>query len=418
MERKVNEFAVIGAGIVGVSCALYLQREGFSVKLIDKGEPGGAASYGNLGNIGIASCPPLAMPGILKKVPGMLLDPAAPLKFRWRDFPSTFPWLLRLLANSRKERVEYIARSRQSLLNRAHDALDPLVAESGAGELMRKAGLLITFESRSAIEDADYALDLRLRNGVEINVLDGDETRQLEPALSRNIIRSWHFPELVHVKDPEALVKQFAELFARRGGTILRREVKGIEFGASGVEAIQTGDETIGSGNVVLAAGAWSRTLAKSLGASLPLVAERGYHTVFLDAEPGIRVPVISAERKLAITPMRNGVRAGGFSEFAHPDAPPEMRHARAARRHAEALFPRLKSAKHLEWMGPRPSFPDSIPVIGRSPRFRNAWLAFGHDHLGLSLGAITGKLISEMAAGKPPSVDMSPFAPNRFGRH
>ena len=417
MEKKGNEFTVLGAGIVGVCCAIYLQKEGFKVSLIDKGEPGGAASFGNLGNIGIASCPPLAMPGILKKVPRMLLDPGAPLKFRWKDFPSTLPWLLQLLAESRRERVEEIARIRQSLLSRVHEALDPLVSESGADNLMRKAGLLITFESEAAFEDAAYALDLRRRNGVGVELLDSDETRQLEPALSRNIIRSWYIPELVHVRDPGALVRSFAELFVKRGGAIIRGEVKGFAIGPDGVEALHTSDGSIGVDNVVLAAGAWSKTLAKSLGASLPLSAERGYHSVFLDSVPEIRVPVISTERKLAITPMINGLRVGGFSEFANPNSPPDFRRARAARRHAKALFPSLESKGHTEWMGPRPSFPDSIPVIGRAPRCRNAWFAFGHDHLGLTMGAITGKIISELAVGKQPTVDVSPFAPDRFGR-
>ncbi len=415
MDKLESEFTVIGAGMVGVCCALYLQKEGFKVSLVDKGAPGEAASFGNLGIIGIGSCPPLALPGILRQVPGMLLDPGAPLKFRWRDFPGTLPWLLRLLPESRRERVEEIASRRQSLLSKVHEALDPLVSESGANDLMRKTGLLITFESDAAFENASYALDLRRRNGVEIEVLDGDETRQFEPSLSGSVVRSWRIPELVHVRDPGALVKKFADLFAARGGTIRKGEITGFAMGARGVEALRTRDGLTEVGNVVLAAGAWSRNLAKLLGSSLPLVAERGYHTVFLDAEPNIRVPIISSERKLAVTPMSNGVRAGGFSEFANPDAPPDMRHAQRARLHAEAMFPELRSARRSEWMGPRPAFPDSIPVIARSPRCRNAWFAFGHDHIGLTLGAITGKLISEMAAGKPTTVDVSPFAPGRF---
>lgn len=415
MPGTNRSFTVIGAGMVGVCCGLYLQDEGFEVSIIDRGGPGEGASSGNLGNIGVASCPPFATPGILRKVPGMLLDRNSPLRIRWSHFPALAGWFRRAAEASRLERVEEIARARQSLLDQVHSALDPLVAQAGAGELVSNAGLLFTFESEGAFESAAYSFDLRERNGVKQELLDGHEARQLEPLLSRSVVRAWHIPDLTHTTDPEALVKSLAELFRRRGGTLARETVRGFETGPGGVAKIVTDQGEQAVSNLVIAAGAFSRWLAKALGTNLPLAAERGYHTVFKGTEGSLRVPVISVDRRLAVTPMLAGVRAGGFAEFAAPDASADMSLARMARRSAEELFPNLRSESHSEWMGARPSFPDSIPVIGRSPRHRNAWFAFGHDHLGLTMGAITGKMISEMAAGKPPSVDPEPFRPERF---
>ena len=406
---------VIGAGMVGTCCALYLQNEGFAVTLLDRGDPGEGASCGNLGGFGIASCPPAAMPGVLGKVPDMLLDSEAPLKLRWSHAARALPWFLRFVANARRSRVEAIAAARQSLLDRAHEGIDPLVAEAGAGHLMSRTGLMFTFESEESFRGAARAFDLRRRNGVRLDLLDGNEARQVQPALSRNVVRAYRVHDFSHTVDPLRLVQALADLFRRRGGVLLRRTVRGFESGANGVRAIHTGDGDLPVERVVVAAGVWSRRFAAMLGSKVPLEAERGYHTMFNGTDVKMNGGIISVDRSVAITPMVDGIRAGGIAEFAPPEAPPDFTNARLVRRHAEALFPALKSERITEWMGSRPSHPDSKPVIGRSPRHPNAYFAFGHDHLGLTMGGITGKLISELAAGKTPSVDLEPFRPDRF---
>ena len=406
---------VIGAGMVGTCCALYLQNEGFSVTLLDRGGPGEGASSGNLGGFGVASCPPLAMPGVLRKVPGMLLDDGAPLRIRSRHALRALPWFLRFVANARPERVEANAAARQSLLDRVHEAIDPLVAEADAGHLMSRTGLMFTVESEAAFQGAAYAFALRERNGVRMDRLDGNEARQVQPALSRNVVRAWRVAEFSHTLDPLRLVQALAELFRRRGGIMRRAAVRGFDIDANGVRSIRTeaGPEPVQ--RIVIAAGVWSRTLAAMLGSRVPLEAERGYHTMYNGTDVTMNGGIISVDRHIAVTPMRDGIRAGGIAEFADPDAPPDPRIARRVRRHAQALFPALSSDRITEWMGPRPSHPDSKPVIGRSPRHRNAWFAFGHDHLGLTMGGITGRLVSELVAGKTPSVDLAPFRPDRF---
>ena len=406
---------VIGAGMVGTCCALYLQEEGFKVTLIDKGAPGDGASFGNLGCFGIASCVPPGMPGILKKVPGMLLDKNAPLKLRWSHALKAAPWFLRFLANTRKDRVEAIAAARQSLMNKVHETLDPLVEDAGAGNLISPSGLLFTFESESAFQGATYAFDIRRRNGVPMEFLSGDEAREVEPCLTRNVVRAVHVPSLKYTLDPGELVKTFAGLFERRGGNLLRGAVKGFDIGAEGVRAMEMDRGSMAVENVVIAAGVWSRPLARALGSDVPLEAERGYHTVFHGSDLKMNGAVLSADRYVSVTPMREGIRVGGFAEFAPPDSPADMNKAKTVARIGQSLFPGLKSDNRTEWMGSRPSHPDSKAAIGRSPRHKNAYFAFGHDHLGLTFGSITGKLISELLAGKEPSVNLEPFRPDRF---
>ena len=406
---------VIGAGMVGTCCALHLQNEGFEVTLLDRDGPGAGASSGNLGGFGVASCPPLAMPGVLRKIPGMLLDGGAPLKIRTRHAVRALPWFVRFIANARRERVEANAAARQSLLDRVHEAIDPLVAEAGAGHLMSRTGLMFTFESEEAFRGAAYAFDLRKQNGVRMDLLDGNEARQVQPALSPNVVRAWRVVDFTHTVDPLRLVQALAELFRRRGGKLVQGTVRGFETDPNGVRAVRVDDGRHAVERVVVAAGVWSRTLATMLGSKVPLEAERGYHTMFAGADVEMNGGIISVDRSIAVTPMRDGIRAGGIAEFAGPDAPPDPRIARRVRRHAQALFPALEREGISEWMGPRPSHPDSKPIIGRSPRHRNAWFAFGHDHLGLTMGGITGRLVSELVAGKSPSVDLTPFRPDRF---
>ena len=408
--------AVIGAGMVGTCCALYLQNEGFAVTLLDRGDPGEGASRGNLGGFGIASCPPAAMPGVLAKVPGMLFDADAPLKLRLGHAARALPWLFRFVSNARRDRVEANAAARQSLLDRTHEGIDPLVAEAGARHLMSQTGLMFTFENEGAFQGAAYAFDLRRRNGVRLDLLNGNEARQVQPALSRNVVRAYRVSNFSHTFDPLRLVQALADLYRRRGGAVLRREVRGFEVGPNGVRAVRTGDGgDLPVERVVVAAGVWSRRLAAQLGSNVPLEAERGYHVMFNGTDVKMNGGIISVDRHIAVTPMLDGIRAGGIAEFAAPEAAPDFANARLVRRHAEALFPALGSERLTEWMGPRPSHPDSKPVIGRAPHHPNAWFAFGHDHLGLTMGGITGKLISELVAGKAPSVDLAPFRPDRF---
>ena len=406
---------VIGAGLVGVCCALHLQREGFAVRLVDKGEPGMKASFGNSGSFGIASCVPFALPGVLKKVPKMLFDSTSPLKLRWSHVPSALPWFLRFIESARPSRVEEIAKARNSLLVHTHAGYAPLIEGADAGKWVVDDGLLMTFESEEAFRNSQYALDLRRRNGVHMDILDGNEARQMEPALSAKVVKAVSLPDVHRTIDPWRLCDALARDFVRRGGEIVNAEVRGFEIGSDGPTAIVTDHGTMAVEQVVIAAGVWSRPLAKQLGTAVPLEAERGYHVMFGKQDFGLKRALVSADRSVSVIHMHEGIRATGVAEFAAPDAPPDMRIADMVMRHAKELVPGLKGEAASKWMGPRPSHPDSKPVIGRSPRHRNVYFAFGHDHLGLTMAGITGKLVAELATGKPTTVDLAPFRPDRF---
>ena len=412
MQKTVT---VVGAGIVGVCCALHLQREGFKVRLIDKGEPGMKASFGNSGSFGTASCVPFAMPGVLKKVPKMLFDSEAALKLRWSHVPKALPWFLRFIAAARPSRVEEIAAARNSLLVHTHAGYAPLIEGADATKWVDNNGLMMVFENEATFEGAAYALDLRRRNGVHMDILDGNEARQMEPALSDKVVKAVSLPDVSRTIDPFRLTESLAKDFVRRGGEIVNTEVRGFEIGADGPTRIITDRGPLEIEQVVIAAGVWSRPLAKQLGTSVPLEAERGYHVMFANQDFALKRALVSADRNVSLAHMHEGIRATGVAEFAAPDAPPDMRNAEMVKRQAMALVPGLKGEPASQWMGPRPSHPDSKPVIGRSPRHKNVLFAFGHDHLGLTMAGITGKLVAELATGKPTTVDLAPFRPDRF---
>ena len=412
MDKTVT---VIGAGIVGVCCALHLQREGFKVRLIEKGEPGRAASFGNSGSFGIASCVPFAMPGVLKKVPRMLFDPDSPLKLRWSHVPRALPWFLRFIEAPRPSRVEAIAAARNSLLVHTHAGYAPLIEGADAGHWVSDQGLMMTFESEAAFEGAAYALDLRRRHGVHMDILDGNEARQMEPALSTKVIKAVSLPDVHRTIDPFRLtVGAGRRLRAprrrdrERRGARLRDRQRGADRDPHRPRSDAGRHRGDRGRRVVASAGRPARH-------AVPLEAERGYHVMF--ANPGFELQraLVSADRNVSLAHMVDGIRATGIAEFAAPDAPPDMANARLVQRQAQALIPGLKGEPASQWMGPRPSHPDSKPVIGRSPRHANVFFAFGHDHLGLTMAGITGKLVAELATGKPTSVDLSPFRPDRF---
>jgi D-amino-acid dehydrogenase len=274
---------------------------------------------------------------------------------------------------------------------------------------------MMLFESEETFRNAAYALDLRRRHGVHMDVLDGNEARQIEPALSKKIVKAVSLPDVNRTIDPWRLCDSLAKDFVRRGGEIVNAEVRGFEIGGDGPTRIVTDRGPMDVETVVLAAGVWSRPLAGQLGTSVPLEAERGYHVMFAGQDFGLRRALVSADRNVSLAHMHEGIRATGVAEFAAPDAPADMRIADMIARQAKELVPGLKGEPASKWMGPRPSHPDSKPVIGRSPRHRNVFFAFGHDHLGLTMAGITGKLVAELVTGKPTTVDLAPFRPDRF---
>ncbi len=407
--------AVVGAGIVGVSCALHLQRDGHDVTLIDPRAPGTATSFGNAGAIVTGAVVPNSTPALWRDIPRMLLDRHSAVRVRWRYLPRITPWLIRFLLAGRDTRVNAIADALHPLVTRAYDAHRELIVLSGAADLVRPVGWLKVYETEAAFVGTRYDRDIMAARGVRCDVLGSDEIRQLEPALARRYVRALFQPDSAFVASPHRLVQCYAAQFQRLGGSIAQERVRGVQPVDGGVHLdCELGFRAFDA--VVIAAGAWSRELARQVGDRVPLDTERGYH---LNIEPGeageLRRPVMFPDRGFVLAPMLDGIRLTSGVELAGLHAPPDFSRIRRLLPAAREALPGLSDRVTREWMGYRPSTPDSLPVIGRSPRCRAVFYAFGHQHLGLTLGPITGRLIAAMAADRQPEFDLMPYRVGRF---
>ncbi len=411
---------VVGAGVIGVCCALYLQRDGWRVTLLDRQGPGEGCSYANGSVLTSEAVVPIATPGLLWRVPGMLLDPLGPLAIRWGYLPRLTPWLLRFVAASRRSRVEAISIALAHLLHGAIDEFDPLLEQAGVRDMVRRTGWFCLYESEPGYRRALPMIELQRRRGVEMEVLSGSELAEREPALAPIFARAIYYPAVAYATDVFRLVQVLAEAFARGGGELVRAEARGFELGVlpgggGGPRAVLTDRGRHTCDAVVVAAGAWSRPLARRLGSDPPLDTERGYSMLLPKAGVRPRTPVYSTERGIVCTPLEGGLRVAGTIELGGFEYPPNWRRAEALMTHARRWFPDLDTADAEPWMGFRPSMPDSVPVISGSPRHPNAFFAFGHGHGGIGLGARSGRLIADLASGRDPGPDMAPYRVDRF---
>ncbi len=407
--------AVVGAGLVGLATALYLQRDGHRVSLHDKGGPGEGASYGNAGIMAVGSILPVGMPGLAWKVPGMLRDPLGPLTVRWSYLLQIAPWLLRMLKHTGREEVTRISGAQASLCLPAIEHYQPLLEAAGATGLVVRSGALYVATTEAEWADFEFGIELRRRHGVEIELLGRDELRQMVPALMAGVAGAIFVPGAGHSLNPLAMSQALFALFQSQGGSYHHEEVVDFDLGADGPTHVVADDGRHATDAVVIAAGAYSRPLAKRLGATVPLDTERGYHVMLPDPGVDVRVPMLFSGLGFGVTPMAEGLRCGGTVEFAGVRAEPNYARADAILAKAKRILPGLRDTGADQWMGRRPSMPDSLPVISRSPRFSNVYLAFGHGHLGLTQAAVTGRMIADMMAGRPPAVDPAPFRADRF---
>ena len=410
-----GQAVVVGAGIVGLCSAAYLQRDGWHVKVIDPDAPGEGCSYGNAGIRVAGPALPTATPGILRQVPGMLRDPLGPLAIRWGYLPRLAPWLVRFAASSGRARVRRTAAELTALNRRGHEAYAPLIEEAGAGALIVSRGALEVYETPAEFARARWHIELRRELGAAIETVPAEELRQIEPALGTPLAGGVYRSDLDHVVSPLRLSQAIAALIVQKGGSFLRSRVRAIGAGERGPHTVWTegGSET--AERVVVAAGAFSRPLAAMLGVRVPLDTERGYHMVLPQPGVAMRLPVKSAAGAFYFTPMEAGLRLAGTDELGGLLAPPDWRRADVMLTRARRLVPGLEARGAERWMGFRPSLPDSKPVISPVPGRAGVYLAFGHGHLGLSQGAVTGEAIADMAAGRASRIDMSPFRADRF---
>jgi D-amino-acid dehydrogenase len=407
---------VIGNGIIGTCIGAWLQRDGHAVTFVDPLEAGEATSFGNAGSLTSSPSLPLGQPNTWKSVPRYLLDPLGPLAIRPSYLPRILPWLLRFLRHSTEAEVIRIAKATGALQAPVFEAYEPLLQRAGGTSLMDRRGCLFVYSSEAARERDRWALDLRRRLGAELREVGADEVASLEPALAGRFPCGILAPANGQIFDPSALTKAIFARAVEDGATSRRTRAKGVRTVGDRVTGVTLEDGgEIGCDGVVVASGAWSGAIAEALGVDVPLETERGYHVTIRSNPPSLTRVVSVPERSVFVSPMRMGLRIAGTVEFAGLAAPPNWKRADALVTIGRELFPNLDTSDTSRWMGHRPSLPDSLPVIGPAPKLANAWLAFGHGHLGMCLGATTGREIANLVAGRPTEVDLTPFAATRF---
>lgn len=408
--------AVIGAGIAGVSCALYLQRDGHSVTILDPEPPGSMTSYGNAGLIATYATIPTATPDILMRVPKMLLDPAGPLSLRWSHLPRMMPWLLSLIRNSAPDRIRANALVKSVLLNRAWEDFRPLIDAAGAQDLVYAGGMLRVFRTDAAF-DAMKAREIALMDVTSrsYELLNADEIRQMEPNLAPIFRHAMYSTDSRNIRSPGRLTEMFASHFQRRGGTVKQEVVTGITRSGDGRWRVVTGPSELQADLVVVAAGVWSQRIAKRLGLRLLLDSERGYHIMLPTPQAGLNRSVHFGEEGVMLSPMETGYRLSTGVELAGIDAPPDYRRIRRAASQIAGYVEGLQIEEQSIWMGRRPSTPDTVPILGRVDGADGLYIATGGAHIGMTLGPTFGRIIADLVAERDPGVDLSPYSPNRW---
>ena len=414
MTRDDASAIVLGAGVVGVATALYLRRAGYEVTIIDPLPPAGGASYGNAGMISADTAAPIAMPGMLRKVPGWLRDSDGPLVVRPGYLPTALPWLLRWLREGRLARVLEVSDALRALHKDAFAHWQDLVGPRVFGDLIRRSGQIHLWDAEEEPPGAAVERRIRERHGLSAQTLTADDLRQMLPGLSRDVKRGLLVPGNGYTLDPARLVAAVADTFQREGGTIVAERALKI-IPREGGHMVMTNIANRSAAKVVVATGAWSKALLGPLGISVPLETERGYHAMLPAPSIEPRYTISYKSRGFGLTPMEGGLRAAGTVEFAGLDAPPDKTRAERLAEHARRLFPGLEHGQPRYWIGFRPSTPDSLPVLGAVPSHPGLFLAFGHGHFGMTGGPPSARLVADLMTGRPTAIDPQPYALGRF---
>ncbi len=406
---------VIGAGIVGVSTAYMMQKAGFAVTLIDRIGPCSGTSYGNAGAIVVDGCVPNAMPGIIKDIPSMLLDPTGPLTLRWSHLPKATPWLLRFLMESREERVLHNARYLYQITKNAGRDWARLMKTLKLDDLMKEVGWLKVYETHEGFAQTLEAREVMSEVGSPFDILSEKDIQDLEPNLN-GIFKHGIFQKKARfLINPEKAVHGIADAFKQIGGVIEIAEITTISANDDGAIAKGDGKE-FKADKLIIAAGAWSKTLAEQVGGHILLDAERGYHMMLPSlGDQGISRPIVYGEKSFVLAPMERGIRMTSQVEIAGLERGPDFRRIRKLLPIAKKMLPALKAEEQDVWLGHRPSTPDSLPVIGHSPQSKNVIFAFGHQHYGMTMGPTTARIVRDLALGKPDSIELWPYRSERF---
>jgi len=409
-----SSVGVIGAGIQGICISLCLIKKGFQVTIIDRDDPGkDSASYGNAGHFSPYASVPINRPDILLDVPSMLLSSTGPLALKWNYVPKMIPWFFKFIKNCRKKNMMHTARYMHQILDLALPAYDELFEDINISELIENKGI-IYFWTNKDLKSRELEINIRNELGVKQQILTPHEIHDLEPHIKKIYHGGVLYPQARHARNPKKILLRMFDLFIKKGGRFERQNVQSISFSSDNKPVIKTDLNFYNFDKTVIACGAFSKKLTDQVNEKIPLETERGYHVHFKGHDHLLSRPVIFLNRGFGITPMEQGLRVVGTVEFGGLDNPLSKKRILNLVNNAKYLFPELKE-HHDEWLGFRPTLPDFLPVIGPSKNHKNLFYSFGHNHLGWTLGAISGKIISGMVAGENTNLNLTPYSSLRF---
>jgi len=406
---------VIGAGIVGVSAAIWLRRLGQDVTVVDRDGPGMGTSFGNAGLLAACAMVPVTTPGLITKAPKMLFDRDAPLFLRWSYLPKLAPWLVRYLMHANDKDTRRIASDLTEITADTVDQHFALTEGLAARSYLRKSDYVFAYSDWAEFEKDRYTWDLRRDHGFVPTLIEGPEVHEFDPSFGPKISCLAVVKDHGFVTDPGSYVAALAQDFQNMGGKIVKATVEDIDTQSGPVPKVITSLGPLEADSVVLASGAWSKSLMTRLGLNVPLESERGYHIVMKNATGGPRAPSMISSGKFVATPMQMGLRCAGIVELGGLDAGPSEAPFGLLRRKIAEAFPQLEFDHEETWMGHRPATTDSLPLIGQI-RQTGVFTAFGHQHVGLTAGPKTGRLVAGLIAGQPTNQNLTPFSPHRFG--
>ena len=412
MSNRLN-IGIVGAGIQGISNALFLQKKGFSVTLFDRDEPGSpVASYGNAGHFSPYACVLMNRPDIISDVPAMLLSSTGPLALKWNYIPKMIPWLTQFLRNCTTKRMMHTAKNMHQILDLALSAYDELFDDIAIDGLVEKKGILYIWNDQN-LKSRKLEIDVRNELGVDQQVVSPKEIHDLEPNIKPFYHGGVYYRHGRHARNPKKILLKLFDLFLQKGGKFLKINVKDINFEEE-KPIVETEAQRYIFDKLVIACGAFSKKLTDNLGEKIPLDTERGYHVHFKNCDHLLTRPVIFQNRGFGITPMEQGLRVVGTVEFGGLKNPLSKSRIKNLINNAKYMLGDLPEHED-EWLGFRPTLPDFLPVMGPSKNYKNIFYCFGHHHLGWTLGPISGKIISGMIAEENTNLNLSPYSSTRF---
>ncbi len=409
----MKNIAVVGAGIVGICSAYFLKKSGFQVTLIDKEKPGTMTSFGHACSFADYANVPVNYPGLLWDIPSMLLRKDGPLAVDFFYIIKNLPWAINFLKNCRKEKVDEIATSLTNLLKHSQLSYDEIFKDVNVKEFISYEENLYLFDTKKSFENYEYANIIRKNNNVKVRNLNKDEVKELEPNIADVYYSGQVFTGSRHTTNPLAISNKIFDKFIELGGIYINQRVKNLIQNEKNIELLME-DKKIKFDKIIICAGAWSNQIANMLGDKFPLDTERGYHILFETNQKLINRPVAWSESGFYLIQIYNGVRAAGTVEIAGLNKSPNKKRLNMIERQSRKVLPQLGKVQST-WMGRRPTLPDSLPIIGKSQKNNNIIYAFGHQHVGWTLGAVTGKIIDSLSRDQIPNIDISAYSPSRF---